>query len=386
MKFSRGVVVVLACAPFFCACREPAEVPKNKPVSAVSNVVELSAEGIANASIRAARISESKFSPRLSVLANVLGDPQHIAEVGSRVPGRVATIHVQLGDHVRRGDALVEIDGVELHQVTLEFLTATARAREAEDALQRQEALVHERVGAVQDLRRAEADAAATKAALDEAVEHLHFLGLTPQSIRSLSGHKPNAEHRSVVRAPIEGRVSAFTVSLGQVLTGTENIVTIANIDSVQLSLRVFERDLAHVALAMPIEAHVPSYPEREFTGVVQFIGDLVDPISHTIEVRAQIANADGALRPGMSAVANVVLPSAGRMWLPEEAVQHESDGAAFVFLKRGERIFARQAVTVGNAVGGFVPVLKGVSDADEVVVHGAFVLRGELLRAELSE
>src|SRR5581483_2701442 len=122
---------------------------------------------------------------RLIANAVIVGDPQRVARVGARVPGRVTALRVALGDAVTVGQPIADVDSVELHQVSMEYLTAIARSREANDALERQRRLVAERVGAVQDLRRAEADAAAVAATLHEAEEHLHFLGLSEADIRT---------------------------------------------------------------------------------------------------------------------------------------------------------------------------------------------------------
>src|SRR5262249_38148125 len=187
------------------------------------------------------------LTPRLKTTATISGDPKSIARIGSRVPGRVAKLHVMLGDRVRKGQPLVELDAVETHQVALDYATAKARVRAANDALARQKQLVAERVGAEQELRRAEAEAAAAAAALHEAEEHLRFLGLSPTDI-ARTGTEGERAARSVVRAPIDGQVAALDVSIGQVLVGTEDIVTVAQIDKLWADLRIYERDLGRVA------------------------------------------------------------------------------------------------------------------------------------------
>jgi cobalt-zinc-cadmium efflux system membrane fusion protein len=337
-----------------------------------------------NAEIRTAKLTPQAFTPRLTTTATIAADPRNIARLGSRVAGRVAAIDVRLGDRVQRGQALVEIDAVELHQVSTEYLTAQARAREAVDALARQKQLVAERVGALQDLRRAEANAEAATATLHEAEEHLRFLGLGNEAIARLRGGSIHAVERSIIRAPIAGRVSTLTVTLGQVLAGTEDLVTITRSDDVWATLRVYERDLGNLAVGGSVEIQVPSYPDRIFIGKTAGIGELVDPATHTIEARVALPNPDGALKPGMSATASIALKSrATELWLPSEAVQpHGTDRAVFAVV--GERRFEARPIAVGAEVGGMVPVSSGIAPGTEVVVHGAFALRGELERAEL--
>ncbi len=90
-----------------------------------------------NAQIEVARLTATTFSPRLRIPATITGDPRKIAQVGARLQGRVSAIRVKLCDSVRRGQPLVDVDGVEVHQVSLDYLSATAReeSRKASNAI-----------------------------------------------------------------------------------------------------------------------------------------------------------------------------------------------------------------------------------------------------------
>lgn len=381
---ARGAVIAFWMFSLM-ACRKPAPPP---PPAAESSkrIVELTPQGMQNAEVRVAKLTPQTYRPRLSTTALINADPQDIARMGGRVSGRVAAIHVKLGDTVRKGQPLVEIDAVELHQVATEYLTAVARAKEAEDALGRQQQLVAERVGAIADLRRAEANAEAARATLREADEHLHFLGLSDETIRALRTGSSHGSVRSILRAPIEGRIAALSVSLGQVLNGTEDVVTVIRSNTVQAMLRVYERDIASVQLGTAVELKVPGYPERVFTGTVAAVGDLVDLATRTVEARVAIGNPDGVLKPGMSAVASVALRGGpAELWLPTEAVS-EHGTERLVFVKVGDRRFEARPVVVGPEQGGMLPIRSGLESGTEVAVQGAFALRGQLERAELEE
>jgi membrane fusion protein, heavy metal efflux system len=370
------------------ACRRgvPAPVPEAPRDAGRRDTVELSAEGMANAGVEVAPLEPKRFSPHLKIAATIGGDPRTIAQVGAKVPGRVTAIRVKLGDAVRRGQALVEIDGAEVHQVTSNYLSAAARLRAADDVLSRQRQLVAERVGAVADLRRAEAEQAGAMASRNEASEHLRFLGFSAADVDAVGRSAGEAGHRGVVRAPIDGRVAAMSVTLGQVLTGSEPIITVAKLDRVVAVLRLYERDLAEVKLGKTVDVTVQAYPGRVFRGVIGFVGDLLDPATRTLEARADLANADGALKPGMTAVASVPVSTGDQgLWLPTEAVQPHR-GSKVVFVAVGERRFTPRAVSVGEEMGGYVPIQSGVAPGTPVVVKGALTVRGELERATLEE
>ncbi|MDB4928686.1 MAG: Cobalt/zinc/cadmium efflux transporter, rane fusion protein CzcB family, partial [Myxococcaceae bacterium] len=356
------------------------------PAREAAPVVELTAEGMVNGEVRAVTLTPTSLAPRLPVIGTLMADPQRVARVGARFSGRVLALRARLGDTVAAGAPLAEIDTVELHQVSTEYLTAVARAREAADALERQRALVGERVGAVQDLRRLEANADAATATLHEAEEHLHVLGLLEADIRSLRARTTHGGTRSVVRSPIAGRVVAMPLALGQVVTGTEEVATVAQPGAVWASLRVPEADIGAVYAGAAVEARTAAEPGLALAATLEFVGELVDPQTRMIECRASLSGVGGAPRAGMSLSAWITLRAGPpALWIPVESVVTR-EGVPVVFVRVGERRFAPRPVGVGAPRAGLVPVTAGVAAGDAVVVHGAFTLRGELDRAELEE
>ncbi|MCL2725568.1 MAG: efflux RND transporter periplasmic adaptor subunit [Polyangiaceae bacterium] len=345
--------------------------------------VELTSEGLATAHVRTEKVGPGTFTPRLRLAGSIVGDPKHVAEVGARVSGRVVAIRVVLGDRVKRGQVLAEVDTVELHQVVLEYRTAVAKAKSAQDTLARQKQLVDERVGPIQDLRRAEAAAAEAEAALTESREHLKFLGLTDTDVAQIRTGTGDAKSR--IMSPIDGRVAMLNLTPGQVLTGSETIAVIADLDPIWAQVRVYERDLQTIRPDAAATVAVPAYPDRTFDGTIAFVSDVLDSKSRSAEVRIRLVNEDGALRPGMSANAFTARRAGDQStWLPVAAVQpHE--GARIVFVRTGERRFQARRVIVGEEQGDYLPVESGLGPDDDVVVEGAFTLRGELERAALA-
>lgn len=374
---------LLALCAFGCRGTPPAPVETK---SAPDSFVELTQQGVEAAEIRSQRVTPGSFVPRLRLAGSITGDPRHIAQVGARVAGRVTAVRVVLGDTVKTGQILIDIDSAELHETTLAYLTALAKARAAKDALARQKQLVDERVGALADLRRLEGEAAAADAAVAEGKEHLQFLGLSSDDAARIRAGGADLATKTRVRSPIDGRVASLTVSLGQAVSGSETLAVIADVNRLTATMRVYERDLADVHTGSSVDVQVPTYAARSFPGSVTFIGEVLDPASHSAELRVDLSNDDGALRPGMSASAFIARarPPAG-MWLPAEAVQTH-DGKPTIFIRAAPTRFLARDVEVGAEEGGFVPVLRGLSADDDVVVHGALTLRAELERNALEE
>ena len=378
---------IIALAVMFsltgCPKKEPPQ--REQPTPSGPPTVQLTAEGTRNAEIETAVVTTERFTPKLTVVATLGPDPLHSARVGARVAGRVASLDVRLGQAVKKGQQLAAIETVEIHLVSSEFLTAVARARETNDALQRQKQLVQERVGALQDLRRAEANAEAENATLREAEEHLHFLGLSNEAIAAVRAGVPKAAERSIVRSPIDGRVASLTVSLGQVLAGTEDILTIVDSADLWATLQIYERDSAGVVVGSTVEVQVPAWPDRLFKGTIEAVGEVIDPQTHTVEARVKLVNEDSALKPGMTATALIALKADGQnVWLPAQAVQPRGS-ERIVFVEVGENRFEARTVGAGAERNGFVAIRSGLDAGAKVVVRGAFSLRAELENAGLS-
>lgn len=349
--------------------------------------VELSESALAAGRIEWSALQPSTIGPRLALPAAIEAEPSQVARIGARVAGRVFALRARIGDLVERGAPLVEIDTVELHQVSAEYFVAQARMRQARDALQRARALVSDGVGAQADLRRAEADERVAAATLHESEEHLHFLGLGEREIQRLRAQSSHGNIRSIVRAPIAGRLSALPVSIGQVLQGTETVAVIGDASRVWVVARVFQSDLAKVRLGAGVRVLLEGAPpnQRPLIGRVESMSDVLDPELRTASARASLDNPDRALRDGMSATALVETESPSALWVDETAVV-DREGIKGVFVRTGPRSFEFRPVRLAEGGGDRVAIEEGARAGDEVVTRGAFLLSGELDRAANSE
>jgi membrane fusion protein, heavy metal efflux system len=383
-RVSFQVAAFASCIGVIGCRREVVPAPV-KTASFEMGVVHLSDEAQKSAGILVQSLVPKAFSPKLKLSATLVGDPSRIAHVGARVPGRVSAIRVKLGEVVRKGQPLLDIESVDIHEATLMYLTAQARMSSAKDALERQKLLFKERVGAESELRRAESDFAAARAAVDEGEEHLQFLGLGKADLRALENHTPSAEHPGTLRSPIAGRVTALNVSIGQVVSGSEDALTVADTKQLWASMRVYERDLAFVSVGRAVELELPGVPGRRYKAAVSFVSDLVDPMTRTAEAQALLETTSDVLRPGSTATAFVSLPvDANALWLPDEAMQ-VIEGQPSVFVAQSGGRFAVQALKASASRGGYFQVESGVAAGTLIVVKGAFSLRGELERANIS-
>jgi cobalt-zinc-cadmium efflux system membrane fusion protein len=191
-----------------------------------------------------------------------------------------------------------------------------------------------------------------------------------------------NEDGTLTIKAPIAGQIADRAVSLGQSAeeAGTA-LMTIIDDRTVLATANVYEKDLPQIALGQPVRVKVAGLPERNFRGEVTVIAATVEGETRVIPVKAEIDNADGALKPGMFADIEVV--STNRT-VPVLAVPRAAlidiNGQQNVFVKNGDG-YEPVAVTLGKTAGEWVEVTGGLFDGDQIVTQRVLQLYAQSLR-----
>ncbi len=313
----------------------------------------------------------------LPVTGTITFDANRVSHVGSRTEGRVVELRADLGRRVAKGDVLVELESPEVGQIRADEQEAEALVKIARENFEREQRLESMGISSRKERLDAEADLRRAEAALKSAADRLRVLG---------AGHGDGG-HFDLL-APFAGAVVARNVSVGQMASQTDTLLTIADLARVWIELDIYERNLAQVRPGQRVDVTVEAYAERTFPGRIVYLGAVLDAARRTVRARVEIPNSDGALKPGMFATARIAIPSSTGplVVVPEDAVQ-EMEGALKVFVpgeKAGE--FRAIEVSIGERLADRrVVITRGLTAGQPVVVAGAFGLRSELARTELT-
>lgn len=175
--------------------------------------------------------------------------------------------------------------------------------------------------------------------------------------------------------APFAGKVGLRRVSAGALVQPGTMITTLDDDSVIRLKLSVPEGVLSNVKVGQDVEATAAAYPKRVFNGKVSSIDSRVDQITRASEIRADIPNADGALKPGMFMSYKLVLARReNALLVPEESLLAEGT-RQFVFVIEANRAQKRE-VKIGDRNVGEVEILAGVKAGDNVVVGGIQKIR----------
>lgn len=272
--------------------------------------------------------------------------------ITAKVSETVEQVKFDSGEQVRAGQPLVVLSG---KAQRAELAEAQARYAEAQRLFDRQQDLAKRQLIAASqfDLQRAARDAA--KAQLDQV--------------------RAQISDRAIV-APFAGTLGLRQVSPGSLVTPGTVITTLDNLSTMELDFSVPERFLPALSVGQAISARTDAYAEEDFSGRIASLDPRIDPVSRAITVRAEIANPDGRLRPGMLMRVSVALPGRQALQVPEIALQQVGQ-QAFLFVVGVDNKVEQVAVRIGQRKPGAVEILEGVKAGDRIVVEGTVKLRG---------
>ena len=191
--------------------------------------------------------------------------------------------------------------------------------------------------------------------------------------------------------SPMDGTVLEVRARIGQPVGSTDTLVLVGGIDPVWLRVDIYERDVAQVHTGDEARVTTIAYPDRVFSGHVDYVASALDPERRTLDARIVLDNADGALRPGMTAAARVVGKLAAPVdggtatviTVPRSAMQ-TIDGQSFVFVEKEARKYELRGVERGSEIENEVEVLRGLTGAEKIVVAGSFILKSQILKDQM--
>jgi len=349
-------------------------------------MVNLSAVSINQIGLQTQSVHSASFTGHLAIPAKVISNQDHEAQVGSLVPGRVATVCVKVGDTVKPGQELMQVEGLEIGEIKAGFLTAKANLDFQKVNFERQKLLIQENIGSQKSFLEAQAEYEKARAELTAQYKKNHSIGLSDDDVHQ-DTHDHSDDHTPgtlPVRSPIGGVVVERNVVIGQLVDGATNAFRILNTSSVWIDGQIYEKDLSRIAENSKATFISPTYPNELFNGKVFYIGQTIDEKSRTITVRADFANPTGKLKPQMFGELEIPSTTSSRaILIPAEALV-KIDNADYVFLQQNDSTFEKRAVVVGFIHNEQAEIKQGLLENDKVVVKGGFYLKSELMKEDL--
>ncbi|HOA77716.1 MAG TPA: efflux RND transporter periplasmic adaptor subunit [Thermosynergistes sp.] len=326
-------------------------------------------------SVQKIRVAATKptlmtFEDTVTFVGNL--EAEERASVASKVSDvTVLSVNVDVGDEIKRGDILVEMDdGLNRRQIE-EARAAVARAEAAiaqaksrlstvEKDYKRYKQLYEEQVISRQQFDQTEGQYEVEKAGLDLAQRELKQAQARLEQLLIVKNY-----HK--VAAPVGGVIAERRVDPGDTVKSGDVLLVISRQDNVKIKGSITETDYPKVKLGQPVHVRVDAFPGREFNGKVNRISPVLDPATRTGEVEALMAS-QGLLKPGMFAPAFIVVGSHEALALPREAVRQLAGTGEWYCFVASDDVAQQRPIKRGAEQGNWIEITEGIGESDLVI------------------
>ena len=316
--------------------------------------------------------------------------------VSSEADGAVSRILADLGDRVKAGQVLVELDREKLQysydqqkaaharalakygaasaanpppiEQTPDVQRASAELVQARQAYQRAEELHKRQLVPKQALEDAEATLRAKQAGYDSSLQNAKNLRADIDASEASMKLADRQLRDTAIRAPFDGYVQKRLVALGQLVKAPTPVMSLVRIDPLKVTAEIPERLAPWIKVGQDVTLFVDAYPNRSIAGRVSRISPAVNTSSRAFSFEALVPNGGGELKPGTFARVRVETSKVDTvLTLPFTALQYRY-GVNRVFVVNDERLAVRE-LKVGDRLGDRIEVVSGVKAGEQVAV-----------------
>src|SRR6266446_3389169 len=324
------------------------------------NTVNVSLGRIQRSGVRTEKVESRTVVRPIRAPGTVRTNERKLAVVTLRAEGYIEELHVNAtGETVKAGAPLFRLYSAPLVQAQLEYALAVKAARTMHDANQ--------------------------VAMVDGAAQKLRSLGMPESRIREIQagGTVPRTIEWP---APASGTVLEKKVISGQRIMPGDELYRIADLSTVWVIAEVPERDIGSIAPGDRATVTFRAFSSQPMEGRVTLVYPELKAETRTARVRIELPNPDGRLKPDMYADVVFHEDSADKpvVAVPDSAVI-DSGTRQLVLISKGEGRFEPRVIKMGRHGDGYVEVLEGVNEGEEVVTTATFLIDAESnLRAAL--
>lgn len=266
--------------------------------------------------------------------------------IAPQMAGRITKINVEIGDFVKAGQVLAEIDKAQLLQAQLQL-------QNQEVELQRLKSLFEAGGLSQSDYDAIQMQYNVLKTQVDNLVEN------------------------TTLRSPVNGVVTARNYDVGDMYGMSMPIFTVEQIVPVKILVGVSESDYSKVKKGDSVEIVADAIPGKTFYGKINRIYPTVDPATRTFTVEVKVDNSYRTLRPGMFVRATINFGTNNNVVIPDVAVvKQQGSGERFVYVLNEDGTVTYRKVVLGRRMGAEYEVLEGLSDSTKVVTGGQIRLK----------
>jgi membrane fusion protein, copper/silver efflux system len=320
--------------------------------------VHIGADRLQKMGVRTEPAAARVLTQTLRIVGTVQADESRQSTISPRFEGWITQLFVSTtGAQVSRGQPLLEVYSPDLLSAQQDYLIAARTLQSLGDG----DPTAH---SAMQRL-------------VQSSLERLRNWDIADSDLTALqTGEAPR--RTMILRASRAGVITEKTARAGMRFMPGDPLYQIADLSTVWLVGNVFEQDLALVQVGAPVTVTAVAYPGKRFQGKVTFISPVLQPETRTAQLRVELANHAGLMKPSMYASVELAAgPRAPRLAVPDSAIL-DTGTRQLVLIDRGGGEFEPRTVQSGLHADGYTEILTGVAAGEAVVVNGNFLIDSE--------
>jgi membrane fusion protein (multidrug efflux system) len=283
--------------------------------------------------------------------------PREQAVMSSEVEGAVVQVVADFGDKVAAGQVMLKINPREY-----ELRVETAQA-----ALDQERAKLANSTGRYERAKALKQEGTISTEQFDQMTSQLRVDQADTESAEKALAMARKKLGDTEIKAPFSGSVQKRMVSLGEYVSPGKQIYELIATDPIKLRCPMPERFVPLARIGMPVNLAIDAKPGASYTGKITRIAPALDEGSRTLLIEAEVANPDGALKPGFFAHVTMDLGHDRALFVPNAAVLRYA-GVARVFIVEQGVVRARE-VTTGAVVGDQTEITAGLKEGEHVAV-----------------
>ena len=319
--------------------------------------ISISVEKVQKLGVKSEAATLRSLNKTIHATGRIEIDERRTYTIAPKFEGWVEHLYVNsTGQTVSRGQALFDVYSPDLVSAQREYTNATQGEAKLENA--------------------DEETRAGMKQLADASLARLKNWDITPGEIKQLS---TGISKRSLTfYAPVSGIVLEKKAVQGMRFQPGEPLYQIADLSQVWVLADISEQDIGQVRTGSIARVNIDAYPDKSFEGKIAFVYPTLNSVTRTVQVRVEIANPQGLLKPSM--FADVILPVGSRaqvLTVPASAVI-DSGVRQVVLVQLAQGRFAPRTVTLGSRSNDYVEILDGISAGEQVVTSALFLIDAE--------
>lgn len=353
--------------------------------------VALRSGPLAPVNVTVVQVEDRAISPALFGIGTV--EARYMQKVGPTAAGRVSMVAVDVGDTVKEGQLLAQIDPIDLDQRIDAAAGGSARSAALEQAAVAQIADATARVALAQSqaarTEKLKEGGWVTDAMVDQRRQELAGARASlaaAQANRNAAGQdrgRLGAERAALVQqranlrlvAPHAGLVVRRAVEPGTTVVAGQAVIEIIDPSQLWINVRFDQTQSAGLAAGLPVRIALRSRPESQVAGTIERVEPMADALTEEVLAKAQFSLAEGIPSIGELAEVTVALPARARTPAIPNAAVHRVDGQVGVWVIRGGDLeFVKVKIGAQN-LDGWVQILDGLKTGEQIILHSAKAL-----------